>query len=134
MRKAAAAALTVFIAGLMPLVPAGPVSAQTLTWTVVSSPNVPHSYDQLLAVSCALARFCVAVGSEAGAAKGSVSHPLIETWNGTSWSQAAASTKGAGGGLFGVSCAAAGFCTAVGDYTTNGTNSSTLIETGTAGS
>src|SRR5215472_1813433 len=103
-------------------------SAQTLTWAIVPSPNVPNSGNFLNAVSCASARFCVAVGAHVGKAQGAVSHPLIETWNGTRWSIAAAPSVPRGE-LFGVSCPSATACAAVG-FTTppGGGNSSTLAE------
>jgi hypothetical protein len=99
-------------------------------WSIAPTPQ--PKYGRLFGVSCVSASDCTAAGNYWPTPL-KHSRDLVESWNGTGWSQAAAPSKGPLGGLFGVSCASAGFCTAVGDYATNGTNSFTLIETGTAG-
>jgi hypothetical protein len=66
-------------------------------------------------VSCVSAAACVAVGSYTNS-KG-VTRTLIESWNGTSWSQVPAPALGGTDYLDGVSCVSAAACVAVGDYT-----------------
>jgi hypothetical protein len=91
------------------------------SWSVqpVSTPG-GRSYPSLLAaVSCTSATACTAVGSYASLTNESVDSPLIERWNGSSWSiQKAGVPPGFGADLTGVSCTARTLCTAVGeDYT-----------------
>lgn len=74
-------------------------------------------------VSCVSAKFCAAVGSQGDRAhlsKGDV--PLTMIWNGTRWRKTATPLpKGwPEGQLFGVSCASAASCVAVGQYTRGG--------------
>ncbi len=72
----------------------------------------------LSALWCASASYCVAVGNTNPAA--GTPAPLAVTWNGTSWSVSNPPAPAGGpGGAFlnGISCASAGFCVAVGDYT-----------------
>jgi tripartite motif-containing protein 71 len=80
-------------------------------WTLPSTPNpegwVEGSIDD---VSCMSTTNCIAGGSYV-ATGGSVK-PMILKWNGTSWSfQAPARTTGY---IYGLSCASASFCMAVG--------------------
>ena len=75
-------------------------------WTVVSTQS-PASRSFLSAVSCATPKWCVAVGyyePEPGAAQA-----LVETWDGSSWSIAAAPVP-ADSALNGVSCATRKWC------------------------
>jgi len=65
-------------------------------------------------LSCASSSFCVAVGNSGG----SRSYRLLWTWSGASWAVSEAPTPAGGqpsGFLYGVSCASATFCVAVGD-------------------
>ncbi len=55
------------------------------TWTVVPSPNHGTGNNSLLGVSCALAAFCVSVGSYNTSTS---QQPLIEMWSGSTWSVA----------------------------------------------
>lgn len=57
-------------------------------WTVETSPS-PGKFSALTSVSCTSATFCVAVGGRALSASGAAS-PLVETWNGATWSVQAA--------------------------------------------
>jgi hypothetical protein len=57
-------------------------------WTVETSPS-PEKFSALTSVSCTSATFCVAVGGRALSASGAAS-PLVETWNGATWSVQAA--------------------------------------------
>jgi hypothetical protein len=79
-------------------------------WSTVSSPTVPGGGD-LQGVSCASARFCVAVGS-------SGSTTLAEVFDGKSWSVVASPNEATPfyNLLSGVSCTRVDFCQAVGYY------------------
>ena len=73
---------------------------------------------------------CVAVGSQYEGKKPKVSHTLIESWNGTSWSVVPSPNYGktkAINLLLGVSCVPSGLCAAVGYHNLN-TRTFTLIE------
>jgi hypothetical protein len=111
--------------------PQGSSYAQTLvmvtsngghTWRIVPSPNTSTSdSDYLNSVSCTSDSYCAAVGAvnpvygppygdlESGSA-------LIETWDGTSWTQQSLLGTSLLGSyaLNGVSCTSGGDCTAVG--------------------
>jgi hypothetical protein len=101
------------------------------TWSIASSPNASTSQNnQLNAVSCASATSCVAVGS---ASNGTADQTLIETLSGTTWTIASSpDTSGShANDLFGVSCATATSCVAVGSASIpvgGGTVLQTLIE------
>ncbi len=83
--------------------------ATSALWTVVASPTL-SDISWLNSVSCVSASFCVAVGYV-----GTNQEPLIEAWNGTSWSVIPSPEhSGAGAILNGVSCVSASFCMAVG--------------------
>jgi hypothetical protein len=98
-------------------------------WSIVPTPKL--KYGRLSGVACVSATDCTAAGNYWPTPLKNTGD-LVESWNGTRWSQSTVPDKGPLGGLFGVSCASAKFCTAVGDYG-GGSSSSTLIETGTAG-
>jgi hypothetical protein len=72
----------------------------------------PSVAADLLGVSCATARDCLAVGV------GGNAFPLAETWNGTAWRTVSVRLPpgATAGGLRGVSCAAAARCVSVGYY------------------
>ncbi len=85
-------------------------------WKVERTPNPPGAaINELSAVSCTAGRACTAVGSHA-ASLSSPTFTLAERWNGTRWRiQHTILPQGAASGtLFGVSCASATACTAVG--------------------
>jgi alpha-tubulin suppressor-like RCC1 family protein len=104
-------------------------------WSTIAAPPTPTGSSvppferiadtRLEAVSCTSASFCVAVGS--GAQEGpsfDSTGPfwLLDTWNGTAWSEAP-ELRGLPGQseLNGVSCASSNFCVAVGQsYATIG--------------
>jgi hypothetical protein len=89
------------------------------TWkTVVPKAPTGGRATQLHGVSCKSATACVAVGVYLNHSGTTV--PLIETWNGTTWtSSTTALPKGSIGSQFlSVSCAAAKSCVAVGNYFT----------------
>ena len=89
-------------------------------WSTLPAPPTPTRVftASLSGVSCASARFCVAVGTydvRGHTPDSSGPHSFIDAWNGTTWSQA----KGAKGvddksALSGVSCVSSSFCLAVG--------------------
>jgi hypothetical protein len=83
-------------------------------WTTAKAAT-PGSSSMLLAISCPLPASCYAAGEYTP--KGSLNFtPLIEHWNGKTWSQLRIPVpKGTSdGSLFGVSCAGDRFCVAVG--------------------
>jgi hypothetical protein len=97
-------------------------------WKTQATPKPPKSIGAGLdAVSCSSAGACEAVGSYR-TTTGTV--PLAEAWNGTAWSvQAVPNPSGTvSATLTGVSCTAAGVCTAVGYYTVTGEPTQTLAE------
>jgi uncharacterized repeat protein (TIGR01451 family) len=117
----------------------GVVSGATLvqswngtTWTVVSSPSLP-GYSRFSGVSCLSATACTAVGYD-GTASGT--QTVVESWNGSGLTVVPSPNPSSGlNGLFAVSCAAANFCAAVGDWqspvagtSSNGGPEQTLVE------
>lgn len=100
-------------------------------WAIQESPNPVESPNaQLYAVSCSASNSCVAVGYYFTNSSFDVNLPLVEHWNGTTWSLQTAPlpTSGEDGALFGVSCSAASICTAVGQYARSGSDNETLAE------
>jgi hypothetical protein len=89
-----------------------------IAWAIQPSPNPPGSTNaQLYEVSCASSSSCIAVGYYFTSSF-ATNLPLVERWNGTTWSIQAVPlpTGGEDGALFGVSCFSASSCTAVGQY------------------
>jgi hypothetical protein len=89
-------------------------------WTLQSTPNRPGLNNGLASVSCASATECVAVGSSGLGSSDSgstTSTPLVELWNGTSWTiQPAPAPSGVPRSeLLSVSCPSTSFCVASGD-------------------
>jgi len=94
---------------------------QTLTefwngtkWSTVPSPNMGHGTNEnfLSGVSCVSATVCTAVGQYGTGG----SAPLIESWNGRSWTIVPSPNRNNSGVLNGVSCASLTSCVAVGTY------------------
>jgi hypothetical protein len=116
----AAAALTLLTATVPAAsaapAPAGRATATTTAWRIQPTPN-PRTLKQgrLNAVSCSSPHACTAVGVFDNVPG---TGTLAERWDGTSWSiQGSANPAGAlTSVLFGVSCPAATFCVAVGNY------------------
>ena len=101
------------ITGLALLGGAVPASAQTLTWSVVHSPNRRAGGNILNAVSCVSASVCMATGDRANSVGALVT--LAERWDGTRWSLVPSPNVGRGGNqLVAVSCVSAAACMAVG--------------------
>src|SRR5215471_11343384 len=72
------------VTGLVLLCGAVPANAQTLTWSVVHSPNRRAGGNFLDAVSCVSANMCMATGHRLNSIGAIVT--LAERWDGTSWS------------------------------------------------
>ena len=94
------------------------------TWSTVTVPPSKTTASQLDSVSCTSPTFCVAVGAAGIDTASSIyGVPLVETWNGTSWStpvEATALPLPAGfhnGSLNSVSCFSQTDCMAVGEWT-----------------
>ena len=90
----------------------------------------PGNYGGLSGVSCSSARSCVAVGNYSngtGSASSILSRTLVESWNGTAWSVVSGPSPSVAY-LYGVSCASAGSCKAVGDYASSTIRRWALIE------
>jgi hypothetical protein len=83
-------------------------------WSIQRTPIPPDSGwgGQLLAVSCASSRACIAVGSFYS---DSSSGPLTERWNGSSWSIRRTPASFDAYGLDAVSCESSSACIAVGN-------------------
>jgi hypothetical protein len=93
-----------------------PGTAAGSGWKVEPTPNpAGAAINELSAVSCSSKRACTAVGSHA-ASLSSPTLTLAQRWNGTRWrtQHTTLPTRATSGTLFGVSCASATACTAVG--------------------
>ncbi len=97
------------------------------TWSLDSSPSLSTSTSQgnnMNAVSCASASYCVAVGyyalPPASSQSPSIDQNLVLTWDGTTWSldssPSLSSSVTQTNALNAVSCASPSFCVAVGYY------------------
>jgi hypothetical protein len=100
------------------------------TWSVVSSPSRPEPV--LTDVSCSSAAACTAVGYYNSG--GASTKTLIESREGAGWSVVPSPSPGPSfNELYGVTCIAAGACSAVGTHDTSTLGQSkTLIESGSA--
>ena len=103
------------------------------SWSIVPSPNASSvQYSFLTGVTCASASDCWAVGNYY---TGAVYQTLIAQWDGTSWAIVTSPNNSAArtSYLYGVICASASDCWAVGYYSANTFGpSQTLIEKYTA--
>jgi hypothetical protein len=77
-------------------------------WAVLSSPK------GLLSASCASANSCMAVGSNLAGSGYFV--PVADTWDGSTWTDAAPAHRGQESALMSVSCTSSSNCMAVGYY------------------
>jgi hypothetical protein len=108
--------------------------AASPSWSVISTSNLsgPSDNDSLYGMSCVSTNTCVAVGWSIDQTAHSVSHTLIESLAGNSWSIVASPDQGtAENYLNGVSCLNAQWCLAVGDDSDSNSTlgvSKTLIE------
>jgi hypothetical protein len=90
------------------------------TWSIEPSPAptaFPNVGNYLDAISCTTGRECTAVGSSGTSDNADFEIPLVEHWDGRSWSMQA-SPEGVGL-LTGVSCPSATACIAVGNSDTS---------------
>jgi hypothetical protein len=88
------------------------------SWSIVSSPDLGEDGGRLFGVTCASASTCFAVGS-GSTSDAPFGYPLIEEWDGVTWSAVRPPTPAANqGALIGVSCASRSRCWAVGQYFT----------------
>jgi hypothetical protein len=101
------------------------------SWSIVSpatsSPAVPQVFE---GVTCSSALFCVAVGTAevvVGGGDTDQMEPLIDAWDGTSWSDMGAAAPPSGGLLLGVSCRGTTFCMADG-YTKSDSGTEAITE------
>lgn len=88
-------------------------------WSLVPAPDpAGRTYVSLGSVSCTSAGACEAAGYSEGST-GNDGLPLIERWNGSSWSISTVPLPAGGAEIFlnGMSCSAAAGCTSVGSYT-----------------
>ena len=108
-------------------------TAATSGWYVATVPGTGAD-DVLLGSTCANALQCWAVGitlTNLGGGSSQSASPLIESWNGTTWTLATPSLPaGDGGGLFGATCVNGSDCWAVGAVLASGASNptGTLIE------
>ena len=128
---AANAMAVLAIASSAAAIPAGTALAASPDWTVQHSPNVTLPGGQIRSMSCPSARSCFGVGSFINAS--GITDTLAEAWNGKSWRRQATpnpasdTVPAVSPALAGVSCPVAGFCEAVGAYSTPGTNASVIL-------
>ena len=98
------------------------------SWSITPSPNAPSpsTEDELDGVSCSGPTFCVAVGYDDVT---SVGTPLVEMWDGSTWTIATTPSTGATRTyLNSVSCVSPTACTAAG-YVDTGSAYTPLVET-----
>jgi hypothetical protein len=96
------------------------------SWTVIPSPNVGSTNNNLDALSCSDATACIAVGNDTDSLT-AAPQTLIESWDGTSWSVVSSPNEGGSNYLNGVDCTSPSSCTAVG-ANIDGSALSTLVE------
>jgi len=86
-----------------------------VSWSLVPSPNVTGAgrNDHLISVSCATATACIAVGDDRNASPGN-GEPLVESWDGASWSITPTPDPGSFGALSSISCVSSTSCVATG--------------------
>src|ERR1700679_1666999 len=120
-RRAAALSIAVlFVTGVLAstgIAATQTAGAATSGWYVATVPGTGAD-DVLLGSTCANAlqcwSVCISLGNLAGPGPSSAS-PLMESWNGTTWTLVPLSLPdGEGGGLFGATCLNGSDCWAVG--------------------
>ena len=129
LRLIGALAAAVTLAAILPA-----AAGAAVTWTAQPVP-LPSGVDfgNLSGVSCPASAFCVATDSDGGIDSSGNGAPVIEVWNGSTWTAMALPEPSRGfpdGIVRGVSCSSATRCTAVGDNgsTTNPGTSLPLAE------
>src|SRR5271157_3835120 len=134
-RLALAASLLTIVIGAVGIATEAAGGASTSGWYVVTTPGTGAD-DIFLGSSCANATQCWTVGvsiENIGSGSSSSFAPIVETWNGSTWTLAPTPPvpAGHGGGLFDVSCLSGSDCWAVGaalGVNGDGNPSGTLIE------
>jgi hypothetical protein len=89
------------------------------TWSVMSAPVFAGDNSSFNSVSCTTSTYCVAVGyTQASSGVDPLFMPLLESWNGTSWSVDSTPSPEYNSTFFrSVSCASSTSCMAVGQTT-----------------
>jgi hypothetical protein len=99
------------------------------SWSLASTQNPGAEGGYLAGVACPSSTMCMAVGYESAGAGGPYGPALVESWNGTAWSIAAAPVISRyGNNLESISCVNTADCTATGLEDDNGSSSNTLVE------
>jgi len=83
-------------------------------WTAQNVPNPVPNVNQLNAVACPTASWCVAVGYYDSETAARPTLPLAEVWDGSNWTTQTIPAPAGGGALEGVACSSQGTCEAVG--------------------
>jgi hypothetical protein len=128
-RRVALLTGVLFVAGVLSTGSAASTAeAATSGWYVATVPGTGAD-DVLLGSTCANALQCWSVGISLGNLAGpgpSSASPLMESWNGTTWTLVPLSLPdGEGGGLFGATCLNGSDCWAVGAVVGSGTGNPT---------
>jgi hypothetical protein len=126
---------TVAAALAMVMIGAGATGAQASSpaWAVMRSPDATLPGGNIHSVSCSAPKACTAVGTNLDTS--GIDVTLAERWDGTSWQRQATpnppgnTDPSATPDLLGVSCPAAGFCAAVGEYQSLGGGQVSMAET-----
>ena len=134
-RAAVLSTALLFVTGVLStgIVPTPTAEAATSGWYVSTVPGTGLD-DVLLGSTCANALQCWAVGISLGNLAGpgpSSANPLMESWNGTTWTlDPLALPGGEGGGLFDATCVNGSDCWAVGAVVGSGSGNptGTLVE------
>jgi hypothetical protein len=97
-----------------------------VSWSIATSPSEPGHDDVLYGVSCSTAASCVAVGSSLSSS--GVRRPLVETWDGATWSIIRTPHLAHPANFVGVSCVSLTSCAAVGLISLTDSTFATLAE------
>ena len=126
--------LASLLSGLLTVVAPSTGSAATSGWSVSTVPGSGED-DVLLGTACTSGTQCFAAGVTLGdlSSPTTVPTPIIDSWNGASWTygSGAALPAGVEGGLFNIACASPVDCWAVGTQTEaggNGNSTGALVE------
>lgn len=87
------------------------------SWSIMPTPDPSNGYGDLISVSCPSSSFCVAAGSTFLSAASGGETPLLESWDGSTWTMDAspvAAVPGLDSLLNAVDCYSTSSCVAVG--------------------
>ena len=84
------------------------------SWVQSPAQNSALPYNELLAVSCVTSSFCLAAGNSSTISSYSTAQPLVEAWNGSTWSILTSPSEGPSPFLETVSCSGPTFCMVAG--------------------